>query len=79
MLADARVVKAAEPYTRLMIRVPEAYLLLQHFEDATRPGLLVLDADGNAVDSLSFVGLNGEEGAKTISEWLTYKAGSSRN
>ncbi len=70
MLEDARVVKAAEPYTRLLIRVPEAYLLLQHFEDATRPGLFVLDADGNPVDSISFTGLSGEDGAKQIAEWL---------
>jgi len=70
MLADSRVVNAAEPFTRLMIRVPEAYLLLQHFEDATRPGLLVLDADGNPVDSLSFAGLSGKEGAETIAHWL---------
>ena len=45
------MIKAAAPYERLMIRVPEAYLLLRHYE-TTRPGLLVLDADGRRVTSI---------------------------
>ncbi len=37
--------------------MPEAYLLLGHYK-TTRPGLLVLDADGRRVDSISLPGLN---------------------
>jgi hypothetical protein len=36
--------------------VPEAYLLLKHYE-TTRPGLLVLDADGRRVDSIALPGM----------------------
>jgi hypothetical protein len=43
--------KAAAAYQRLLIRVPEAYLLLRHYE-TIRPGLLVLDADGRRVTSI---------------------------
>ena len=45
------MIKAAAPFERLLIRVPEAYLLLRHYE-TTRPGLLVLDADGRRVTSI---------------------------
>ncbi len=37
--------------------MPEAYLLLGNYE-TTRPGLLILDADGRRVDSISLPGLN---------------------
>jgi len=48
---DAQPVReAAEPFARVLVRVPEAYPLLGPFE-ATRPGLLVLDADGRRVDA----------------------------
>jgi len=51
-------VKAAAPFVRIRIRVPEAYLLLFGF-DAKRPGLLVLDADGRRVASIDLPGLGG--------------------
>ncbi len=40
---------------RVLVRVPEAYLLLRPFE-ATRPGLLVLDADGRRVADIPLTG-----------------------
>jgi hypothetical protein len=42
-------VRAAQPFVRLLVRVPEAYVLLGPF-DATRPGLLVIDGFGRRVD-----------------------------
>ena len=36
---------------RVLVRVPEAYALLAPYE-TTRPGLLVLDADGRRIDSI---------------------------
>ncbi len=45
------VKNAAEGYVTQLIRVPEAYLLLRRF-DTTRPGLLILDAEGRRVDSI---------------------------
>ena len=39
----------------VLIRVPEAYLLLKEF-GATRPGLLVLDSDGRRIDGLALAG-----------------------
>jgi hypothetical protein len=51
-------VKAAEPFVRIRIRVPEAYLLLFGFE-AKRPGLLVLDADGRRVAGIDLPGMGG--------------------
>ncbi len=41
--------RAAAPFVRLLVRVPEAYALLGPF-DATRPGLLVIDGCGRRVD-----------------------------
>jgi hypothetical protein len=52
LLRDEKVRDAAEPFVRVLVRVPEAYLLLKPYE-ATRPGLLVLDADGRRVASVS--------------------------
>ena len=46
------MVEAAGAYVRIKIRVPEAYLMLRDYE-ATRPGLLVMDADGRRVSSLA--------------------------
>ncbi|MHC4225080.1 MAG: hypothetical protein ACYSX0_09025 [Planctomycetota bacterium] len=43
--------EAAAPFERILVRVPEAYLLVSRFK-ATRPGLLVLDADGRRVDAI---------------------------
>lgn len=40
---------------RVLVRVPEAYLLLEPFE-AVRPGLLVLDADGRRVTCVPLTG-----------------------
>ncbi len=62
--------KAAEPYVRVLIRVPEAYLLLHRF-DTTRPGLLVLDADGRRVDSLDLLPVHaGHLSAADVARWL---------
>jgi len=44
-------VRATQPFVRLLVRVPEAYALLEPFE-ASRPGLLVLDADGRRVEMI---------------------------
>ena len=41
--------RAAAPFVRLLVRVPEAYSLLGPF-DATRPGILVIDGCGRRVD-----------------------------
>ena len=46
--------RAAGPFVRLLVRVPEAYALLGPF-DATRPGLLVIDGDGRRVDVIDLV------------------------
>jgi hypothetical protein len=50
---------------RVLIRVPEAYLLLEEFS-AKRPGLVVLDSDGRRVDSLSLKGA----AAADVATWL---------
>jgi hypothetical protein len=44
-------VEAAAPFERILVRVPEAYLLVSRFK-TKRPGLLVLDADGRKVDAI---------------------------
>lgn len=68
---DSEAVRtAAASYVRVLIRVPEAYLLLRRF-DTTRPGLLVLDADGRRVGSLDLSPvLRGELSAKDVAAWL---------
>ena len=43
--------RATYPFVRLLVRVPEAYALLEPF-DAKRPGLLVLDGDGRRVEMI---------------------------
>ncbi len=64
---DAKAVReAAAPFERLLVRVPEAYPLLGPYE-ATRPGLLVLDADGRRVDSLA---LAEDSDPAAIAKWL---------
>jgi hypothetical protein len=64
---DAKPVReAAEPFERVLVRVPEAYPLLVPFE-ATRPGLLVLDADGRRVDALA---LTAEADPEEVAKWL---------
>lgn len=40
----------------IRIRVPEAYLILRQYE-TSRPGLLILDADGRRVDSIPLPGM----------------------
>ncbi|MHC4134718.1 MAG: hypothetical protein ACYTDU_10335 [Planctomycetota bacterium] len=57
--------KAAEPFVRIRIRVPEAYLLLFGF-DAKRPGLLVLDADGRRVAGIDLPGMGGAPADPTL-------------
>ncbi len=55
LLDTKEIVDAADPYVRILIKVPEAYLLL--FPLATsRPGLLVLDADARRVHSIALPG-----------------------
>ena len=55
LLNTKEIVDAADPYIRILIKVPEAYLLL--FPLATsRPGLLVLDADARRVHSIALPG-----------------------
>lgn len=43
--------RATYPFVRLLVRVPEAYALLEPL-DAKRPGLLVLDGDGRRVEMI---------------------------
>ena len=43
---------AAAPFVRVLVRVPDAYVLLRPL-GAVRPGLVVLDADGRTVSSVS--------------------------
>jgi hypothetical protein len=50
------VIAASKKYMRVLVRVPEAYLLVRTLK-ATRPGLLILDADGRRVDSIPFPGM----------------------
>ena len=50
------MVKASAAFVRIRIRVPEAYLLIRPL-DTSRPGLLVLDADGRRVDSIALPGM----------------------
>ena len=56
---------------RVLVRVPEAYLLLRPF-DTTRPGLLVLDADARRVAS---VPLTGRPIAADVADRLTKAQG----
>jgi len=65
LLNEPPVIAAAEGYVRILIRVPEAYLILRPFE-TTRPGLLVLDADARRVASFPLRGLGGTPSAKEI-------------
>lgn len=48
------VLAAAEPFTRLLVKDPEA-MLLERGQDTRWPSLLVLDPDGRRVDALQFV------------------------
>ena len=50
------MVAAAKGYVTIRIRVPEAYLLMGQYE-TSRPGLLILDADGRRVDSIPLPGM----------------------
>lgn len=51
----------------MLVRVPEAYLLLRPF-DATRPGLLVLDADARRIASIP---LTGKPDSSAVADALT--------
>lgn len=65
------MIAASEKYVRVLVRVPEAYLLVRAL-DAIRPGLLVLDADGRRVDSIAFPGMGAPPiDAATIAKRLT--------
>jgi len=64
-LDSKEVVAAAAPFVRIKIPVPDAYLMLREYS-ATRPGLLVLDADGRRVDSLALLKKNSAE----VAAWL---------
>ena len=59
------MVTAAEPYVRILIRVPVAYHLMRQYK-CTRPGLMVLDADGRRVDAIP---LRAKK-AGQVAEWL---------
>ena len=59
-MSDKKLVAATKPYVRILIRVPEAYLLLRPY-NTTRPGLLILDADGRRIDSIALPG-RGQKG-----------------
>jgi hypothetical protein len=64
---DAKAVReAAEPFLRVLVRVPEAYPLLGPYE-ASRPGLLVLDADGRRVDARA---LKAGDDPAVLAAWL---------
>ncbi len=65
------VQNAAKGYVTQLIRVPEAYLLLRRF-DTTRPGLLILDADGRRVDSIDLrPALRGELEPEAVAKRLS--------
>jgi UDP-N-acetylmuramoyl-tripeptide--D-alanyl-D-alanine ligase len=66
ILGAEEVRAAAEPFVRVLVRVPEAYLLVRDHA-ASRPGLLVLDADGRRVDA---IGLGGKLGIPALADWL---------
>lgn len=61
---------AAAPFSRVLVRVPEAYALLGPLE-ATRPGLLVLDADGRRVDARA---LGEGDAPAEVAAWLSAAA-----
>jgi len=65
------VVAAARAFARVLVRVPEAYLIVSRIE-STRPGLLVLDADGRRVDSVSL--LDRDLTSARLAKWLTRAA-----
>ena len=67
LLDGSEVRTAAEPFVRVLVRVPEAYPLLLPFE-ATCPGLLVLDADGRRVDALA---VTEASDPAAIAAWIT--------
>ncbi|MHC4601495.1 MAG: hypothetical protein ACYS47_21080, partial [Planctomycetota bacterium] len=69
ILTHPDVLKAAESYVRILIRVPEAYLLLP-FYGVTRPGLMVVDADGRKVSFLKLVAGQGGSEPEKVAEWL---------
>ena len=73
-LADKRIVDAAAAFVRILIRVPEAYVLLRPYE-TTRPGFLVLDADGRRVDSIDLRAVtDAEEIARRLTKAATAPA-----
>jgi len=59
--------KESQAFRRVLIRVPEAYLLVSWL-DCTRPGLLVLDSDGRRVGAMSLVGVS-DPGL--VAKWLS--------
>jgi hypothetical protein len=61
-------VNAAKAYVRVLIRVPEAYLLLKDFK-AKRPGLLVLDGDGRRVGAIALAGAKPANVARALTAW----------
>ncbi len=65
-LNDPAVVEAADPFVRILVRVPEAYLLVRAF-GASRPGLLLLDADARFVGDYALLA---KGGAPALASWL---------
>lgn len=67
------MVEAAAPFVRVLVRVPEGYLLVTAY-DTTRPALLVIDADGRRVDSIPLLGSKPEDIAAKLVAARTAKA-----
>ena len=52
MLNTEPVIKAADGFVRVMVKVPEGYLLLKPL-DTSRPAIFVIDHNGSRVTSIS--------------------------
>ncbi len=59
------MVAVAEPFVRVLVRVPEAYWLVKDYE-TTRPGVLFLDAAGRKLGDVALDAGKPEEGAATL-------------
>ena len=66
-LNDAELVKAAENTVRILIRRPHAYRFRRDHPGVPIPGLVLMDAKGQVLDSAR---LPAKGGAKTLLELL---------
>ena len=73
MWSDAEVVKQANRYERLLVRVPEAYWLVSDY-GVTRPGVLVLTPEGRQVDAIAVKGADPESDAVELAVTLELAA-----